>query len=93
MLAEYLQAAMKHAVYEQIEDCTHFGSIPGFQGVYANEATPEAARRELLSVLEDWIMMGIADHEELPEVDGIALTYTHEFMKRGHVWIVIPDPD
>lgn len=92
MFAEYLQAAMDHAVYEQFEDGTYFGSIPGFQGVYANEATLEATRKELLSVLEDWVLMGIADHEELPEVDGHSLLQVHEFMKREHVRVSIPNP-
>ncbi len=70
MFAEYLQAAMDHAVYEQFEDGTYYGSILSFQGVFANEATLEATRKELLSVLEDWILMGIADHDEAPEIDG-----------------------
>ncbi|MGH2505386.1 MAG: type II toxin-antitoxin system HicB family antitoxin, partial [Ktedonobacterales bacterium] len=50
MFAEYLQAAMRHAVYEQVEDGTYYGSIPGFRGVIANEATLEAMRTELLEV-------------------------------------------
>ena len=45
MFAEYLRAAMDHAVYEQIEDGTYFGSIPEFQGVWSNAATREAARK------------------------------------------------
>ncbi len=70
MFAEYLQAAMNHAVYEKAEDGTYFGSIPGFQGVLANEATLEATRSELLDVLEGWVLLGISLHHELPVVDG-----------------------
>ena len=75
MFAEYLQAAMDHAVYEQFEDGTYFGSIPGFQGVIANEATLEATRKELLSVLEDWTLFRIAEKLDLPEVHGHVLNY------------------
>ena len=75
MFAEYLQAAMKHAVYELFEDGSYFGSIPGFRGVLANEATLEATREELLSVLEDWILFRITEKLELPEVDGHKLIY------------------
>lgn len=75
MFAEYLQAAMSHAVYEQFEDGTYFGSIPGFRGVLANEATLEETQKVLQEVLEEWILMGIADHDELPEVDGLRLAY------------------
>lgn len=74
MFAEYVQAAMNHAVYEQFEDGSYFGSIPGFRGVLANEATLEETQRELQSVLEDWLQIGIAEQEELPEVDGLRLT-------------------
>ena len=45
MFAEYLQAAMRRAVYEQLEDDkSYFGSIPGFQGVWGNAPTLEACR-------------------------------------------------
>ena len=74
MFAEYVQAAMKHAVYEQFEDGSYFGAIPGFRGVLANEATLDETRKELQSVLEDWLQIGIAEQEELPEVDGLRLT-------------------
>lgn len=75
MFAEYLQAAMRHAVYEQFEDGTYIGSIPGFRGVIANEATLEATRTELLDVLEDWLLYRIAEKLEIPEVDGHKLGY------------------
>jgi predicted RNase H-like HicB family nuclease len=70
MFAEYLQAAMNHAAYEQFEDGTYFGSIAGFQGVIANEATLEATRKELQDVLEGWVLLGISLHHDLPVVDG-----------------------
>jgi predicted RNase H-like HicB family nuclease len=75
MFAEYLQAAMSHAVYGQFEDGSYFGSIPGFRGVIANELTLEATQRELTEVLEDWILYRISEHLDLPEVDGHTLAY------------------
>ena len=70
MFAEYLQAAMRHASYKQYGDGTYFGSIASFPGVWANAPTLEACREELLEVLEGWVLLGIANHEDLPEVDG-----------------------
>ena len=32
MLNEYIDKAMQYAQYEQIEDGTYFGRIPGFKG-------------------------------------------------------------
>ncbi len=73
MFAEYLRAALGHAVYKQYPDGTFFGSIPGFQGVWASEETLEATQKELESVLEDWILYRIEEHLELPIVDGHSL--------------------
>jgi predicted RNase H-like HicB family nuclease len=52
MLTEYIKAAMHQAKYEILEDDgTFYGSIPGFQGVYANAETLEGCRDELGEVL------------------------------------------
>ena len=74
MLTEYFEAAMKKARYEILpDDHTYYGEIPGFQGVYANEATLEDCRRELRSALEDWVLLSVSRGLPLPEVDGIRL--------------------
>ncbi|HLH00872.1 MAG TPA: hypothetical protein VKX49_31490 [Bryobacteraceae bacterium] len=76
MLTRYIQAAMKHAHYELLDDKTYYGSIPGFDGVWANEPTLEACRQELQDALEDWILLGVSLNHELPVVDGIELKYS-----------------
>ena len=76
MLTRYIQAAMKHAQYEILEGKTFYGSIPGFQGVWANEATLETCRQELQEALEDWILLTVSLNHELPEVDGVQLKYS-----------------
>jgi predicted RNase H-like HicB family nuclease len=74
MLTAYIQAAMRRAKYEILEDDgTFYGEIPGFQGVYANAPTLEECREQLLEVLEGWILLGISLHHELPVVDKINL--------------------
>ncbi len=74
MLTKYIQAAMRHAEYEIIEDDNSFyGHIPGFSGLWANAPTLEGCREELQSVLEDWILIGIRRKISLPVVDGIDL--------------------
>ena len=69
MFNEYIEKAMQHAHYEQLEDGTYFGRIPGFKGVWANQPTEEECRQELREVLEGWILLNIADHTPLPIVD------------------------
>ena len=66
---------MKRAQYELLDDKTFYGSNPGFQGVWANEATAEACREELQEGVEDWIMLGVSLSHELPAIDGIELKY------------------
>ena len=74
MLLEYIQAAMARAKYEILEDDgTYYGRIPGFKGVWANADTLEGCRQELLSVLEDWILLGIRLNHRLPAVNGLRL--------------------
>lgn len=67
MLTQYLQAAMRQATYEVLNDDNSFyGEIPGFPGVWANAPTLENCQEELQSVLEDWILVRVADHLPLP---------------------------
>jgi predicted RNase H-like HicB family nuclease len=76
MLTKYIQAAMKRAQYEILEDKSYYGSIAAFDGVWANEPTLEACREELQEALEDWILLGVSLNHELPVVDGIELKNT-----------------
>ena len=71
MFNEYLDKAMSHAQYEQFEDGSYFGRIPGFQGVWANASTEQECRNELREVLEGWILLNIADSTPLPVVTNI----------------------
>ena len=74
MIQEYIQKAMEAAHYEMLEEDEGFyGEIPGATGVWATGSTLESCRQELLEVLEEWILIGIARGHELPEFDGITL--------------------
>lgn len=74
MLCRYIRAAMARARYEIIEDDrSYYGSISGIQGVWASAPTLEACRSELEEVLEDWLLLSIAEHSPIPEIDGIRL--------------------
>ena len=66
MLNDSMDQALQHADYEQIEDGTYFGRIPGFKGVWANKPTLQECQEELRDVLEGWILLNIADHTPLP---------------------------
>ncbi len=78
MLTSYIQAAMRHALYEILPDGTFYGEIPGFQGVLANAQTLDECRTELQEVLEGWIVLGLRLGHILPTVDGIDLSVEPE---------------
>jgi len=77
MLSDYIDAAMEHATYEKLDDAYYYGEIPGIWGAYAHETTLEETRRELTSVHEDWILIGLRKGEQLPGIDGIDLSVRH----------------
>ena len=75
MLRSYLDAAMRHAQYEQLEGNEGvYGEIPGFDGLWASAPTREACVEELASALEDWVVAGLQLGHELPNVDGQTLS-------------------
>jgi len=73
MIVEYCQKAMEKAQYKKLEDGTWFADIPGFTGVWANAATVEKCRNELISVLEEWLILKLRDGDPIPEIAGIRL--------------------
>ena len=73
MLFEYTQKALERAEYKKLDDGTWFAEIPGFEGVWANATSVEECRRELLEVLEEWLILKIRDMDPIPELEGISL--------------------
>jgi predicted RNase H-like HicB family nuclease len=74
MLIEYTQAAMRQAHYELLpDDKLFYGEIPGFDGVYATAESLEKCRDELLSVLEDWLLISFHKNLPIPVIGNISL--------------------
>lgn len=74
MLRQYLAAAMERAHYELLQDSgAYYGELPDCPGAWAEEDTLEACRRELESVLEDWVLVRVARGMPLPEIGGVKL--------------------
>lgn len=74
MLFEYIQAALRHAKYEILQnDGSYYGEIPICQGVYANANTLEECREELREVLDEWILLRLHRNLSLPPIDGVEI--------------------
>lgn len=76
MIFEYCQKAMEKAEYKRLDDGTWYAEVPGFKGVWANAETVEDCRRELISVLEEWIVLKLRDGDVVPEVGGLSVRIT-----------------
>ena len=73
MLLTYIQKALEKAQYKMLDDKTWYAEIPGFEGVWANAETVEECRKELVEVLEEWLVLKIRDRDAIPEVDGVQI--------------------
>lgn len=73
MLLAYMSRAIEQAEYKRLEDRSWFAEIPGFPGVWANGATVEACRQELLEVLEEWLVLKLRDRDPIPAIDGVQI--------------------
>lgn len=73
MLTEYIQAALRQAHYELMEDGRYFGSIPRCEGAWGEGDSLEICREELRSALESWVIGGLRHGDALPLLDGIDL--------------------
>lgn len=72
-LTEYVRAAMGKAIFKPLDGEGIWGEIPGLPGPWANAPTEAECRAELQSVLEDWILVGVALHQPIPPIDGLEI--------------------
>jgi len=73
MLTQYMAEALEEAEYKKLDDGTWFAKIPGFTGVWADAPTVEACRKELLEVLEEWLLLKLRDQDPIPAVEGMEI--------------------
>jgi predicted RNase H-like HicB family nuclease len=78
MFAEYVQAALRHARYEILEDGTYMATVPGLQGVIAVGDTIEDCRDDLIGAIEGWVALGLRLGHAIPPIDGHAINVSVE---------------
>jgi len=75
MLLEYIQAGLRHAKYEILQDDgSYYGEITECKGVYSNAETLEDCREQLREVFEEWVLFRVHRKLPLPVLNGIELT-------------------
>lgn len=76
MLLAYIGKAIEKAEHKKLEDNSWFAEISGFPGVWANAATVEACRQELLEVLEEWLLLKLRDRDPIPTIERMKISIT-----------------
>jgi len=67
MFAEYIQAALERAQYNIIDDEEpYFVTVPELSGVWASGKTIEECRKELMSVIEGWVLLRLRMGRSIP---------------------------
>ena len=73
ILSDYIESALEFSEFEILEDGSFCGTIPVCMGVIAFGNTLNETYKELKSVLEDWVLLGLRLGHELPVINGIDL--------------------
>ena len=72
-ITAYIEAAMELATYDKLEDGTFAGHVLKLPGVAAFGPTLRRCEKELRSVLEDWLLVGLRFGHKIPKIAGIDL--------------------
>jgi len=80
MFAEYIQASLERAVYKTLEgeDETIFVSVTELPGAWATGKTVEEARKRLIGVIEEWILLGVRLGHPIPPIGGHTISTPQE---------------
>ncbi len=73
MLTKYIEAAMKRAHYEIMEDGDVFATIPGLKGLWASAPTKQECEVELRETLEGWLIVMLRRDQVLPPMGRVSL--------------------
>ena len=61
MIREYIDTALKCALYEMIDDVEPFyGKVVGLQGVWATGKTLEECRQNLADTIDGWVLVRLS---------------------------------
>ncbi len=73
MIRAYLDQALRRARYTQVEDGSFCAEVGGLRGVIALGATLEDCRENLQEVIEEWVLLRVAQHLPIPVLDGVRI--------------------
>ena len=78
MFSEYIQAALDRAEYDTLEDGSFVATVTGLQGVIAVGNSFEECRKDLIEVIEEWIVARIPWGYPIPPIAGHTIESSKE---------------
>jgi len=76
---DYIEAAMRRATYEVIDDPEpHYGHIEELPGLWATGTTEAECRERLAEVVAGWIVVRLRLGMAIPPVDGVEIRLSGE---------------
>jgi predicted RNase H-like HicB family nuclease len=70
MIVDYIAKALSRARFERLEDGTVCGTVRGLRGVLAIGASTRECRVQLSEVVEEWVLVRVAQGLSVPKLDG-----------------------
>jgi len=79
MIHEYIEEALSHAHYEIISDEEpYYGEIPELKGVWATGKSLEECRRNLIDVVEGWVLVRLVRGMMIPPIGQVEINIPQE---------------
>jgi len=76
MIRQYVDAALRNARYEKLEDGTFYGEVPKLRGVLAVGPNLEACRNQIAEVVEEWVLVRVAKGLPVPPLGKFEVRVT-----------------
>jgi len=73
MISKYVAKALERAAYEPIDHGMWCATVRGLRGVIAIGASIEACRHQLAEVVEEWVLVRVARHLQVPRLGGVVI--------------------
>jgi predicted RNase H-like HicB family nuclease len=73
VISKYIEKALARAKYTQLEDGSYCATVRGLKGIIAVGVTLESCRRELIGVIEEWVLVRVAQQLSVPPIGGVCV--------------------
>ena len=84
MIIDYIEAALAKAKYAIIEDEEpYYGEVPELQGVWSTGRSLEECRKNLVEVIDGWIVVRLKKGLSIPQIEGHTIEELKELKVSG----------